>query len=133
MSLRQYCCLSASALLLAACQTNTAPNHAVDAAFLVGLDSGEALRYFGPPSHGSPPSVTGGVLSWQAAHVFVLPTGQLLPVYPSAREARTQNEAATPTLPNNGKSLTQLRCQVRVHSDAQFITTQVSIQHCQAF
>ena len=133
MPLRQYCCLSASALLLAACQTNTVPNHAVDAAFLVGLDSGEALRYFGPPSHGSPPSVTGGVLSWQAAHVYVNPNGQLLPVYPSAREAHTQNEAATPTLPNNGKSLTQLRCQVRVHSDAQFITTQVSIQHCQAF
>ena len=133
MPLRQYCYLSATALLLAACQTNTVPNHAVDAAFLVGLDSGEALRYFGPPSHGSPPSVTGGVLSWQAAHVYVQPTGQLLPVYPSAREAHTQNEAATPTLPNNGKSLTQLRCQVRVHSDAQFITTQVSIQHCQAF
>ena len=133
MSLRQYCCLSASALLLAACQTNTVPNHAVDAAFLVGLDSGEALRYFGPPSHGSPPSVTGGVLSWQAAHVYVNPNGQLLPVYPSARETSTQDEAATPTLPNNGKSLMQLRCQVRVHSDAQFITTQVSIQHCQAF
>ena len=133
MPLRQYCCLSATALFLAACQTHTAPNHAVDAAFLVGLDSGEALRYFGPPSHGSPPSITGGVLSWQAAHVYVQPTGQLLPVYPSAREAHTQNEAATPTLPNNGKSLTQLRCQVRVHSDAQFITTQVSIQHCQAF
>ena len=132
MPLHQYCCLSASVLLLAACQTNTVPNHAVDAAFLVGLDSGEALRYFGPPSHGSPPSVTGGVLSWQAAHVFVLPTGQLLPVYPSARETSTQDEAATPTLPNTGKSLTQLRCQVRVHSDAQFITTQVSIQHCQA-
>ena len=133
MPLRQYCCHSATALLLAACQTNTAPNHAVDAAFLVGLDSGEALRYFGPPSHGSPPSVTGGVLSWQAAHVYVQPTGQLLPVYPSAREAHTQNEAATPTLPNNGKSLTQLRCQVRVHSDAHFVTTQVSLQHCQAF
>ena len=133
MSLRPFYCLSATALLLAACQTSSVPNHAVDAAFLVGLDSGEALRYFGPPSHGSPPSVTGGVLSWQAAHVFVQPTGQLLPVYPSAREAHTQNEAATPTLPNTGKSLTQLRCQVRVHSDAQFITTQVSIQHCQAF
>ena len=133
MPLRQYYCLSASALLLAACQTNTAPNHAVDAAFLVGLDSGEALRYFGPPSHGSPPSVTGGVLSWQAAHVYVNPNGRLLPVYPPARETSTQDEAATPTLPNNGKSLTQLRCQVRVHSDAQFITTQVSIQHCQAF
>ena len=133
MSLRQYYCLSASALLLAACQTHTMPNHAVDAAFLVGLDSGEALHYFGPPSHGSPPSVTGGVLSWQAAHVYVNPNGQLLPVYPSAREARTQDETATPSLPNDGKSLTQLRCQVRVHSDAHFITTQVSLQHCQAF
>ena len=133
MPLRQHCCLSATALLLAACQTNTVPNHAVDAAFLVGLDSGEALRYFGPPSHGSPPSVTGGVLSWQAAHVYVNPNGQLLPVYPPARETSTQDEAATPTLPNNGKSLTQLRCQVRVHSDAQFTTIQVSIQHCQAF
>ena len=133
MPLRQYCCLSATALFLAACQTSTAPNHTPDATFLVGLDSGEALRYFGPPSHGSPPSVTGGVLSWQAAHVYVNPNGQLLPVYPSAREARTQDEAATATLPNNGKSLTQLRCQVRVYSDAQFITTQVSIQHCQAF
>ena len=133
MPLHQYCCLSASVLLLAACQTNTVPNHAVDAAFLVGLDSGEALRYFGPPSHGAPPAVTGGVLSWQAAHMFVQPTGQLLPVYPSAREARTQDEAATPTVPNTGKSLTQLRCQVRVLSDAQFTTIQVSIQHCQAF
>ena len=133
MPLRQYCCLSATALFLAACQTNTASNHTVDAAFLVGLDSGEALRYFGPPSHGSPPSVTGGILSWQAAHVYVNPNGQLLPVYPSAREARTQDEAATPSLPNDGKSRTQLRCQVRVHSDAHFITTQVSLQHCQAF
>ena len=133
MSLRPFYCLSATALLLAACQTSSVPNHTPDAAFLVGLDSGEALRYFGPPSHGAPPAVTGGVLSWQAAHMFVQPTGQLLPVYPSAREARTQDEAATPTVPNTGKSLTQLRCQVRVHSDAQFITTQVSIQHCQAF
>ena len=133
MPLRSFYCLSATALLMAACQTSTTHNHTPDAAFLVGLDSGEALRYFGPPSHGSPPSVTGGVLSWQAAHVFVLPTGQLLPVYPSAREARTQDEAATPTVPNTGKSLTQLRCQVRVLSDAQFTTIQVSIQHCQAF
>lgn len=133
MPLRQYCCLSATALFLAACQTSTAPNHTPDATFLMGLDSGEALRYFGPPSHGSPPSVTGGVLSWQAAHVYVNPNGQLLPVYPSAREARTQDEAATPSLPNDGKSRTQLRCQVRVHSDAHFFTTQVSLQHCQAF
>ena len=132
MSLHQYCCLCASAWFLAACQTSTAPEQ-LNAAFLVGQDSGEAMRYFGPPSHGAPPAVTGGVLSWQAAHVYVNPNGQLLPVYPSAREAHTQNEAATPTLPNTGKSLTQLRCQVRVHSDAQFITTQVSIQHCQAF
>lgn len=133
MPLRSFCCLSVTALLLAACQTSTAPNHTPDAAFLVGLDSGEAMRYFGPPSHGSPPSVTGGVLSWQAAHVYVNPNDQLLPVYPSAREARTQHNAATPTVPNDGKTLTQLHCQVRIHSDAHFITTQVSIQHCQAF
>ena len=132
MSLRPYCCLGASALLLAACQTSTAPKQ-LNTAFLVGQDSGEAMRYFGPPSHGAPPAVTGGVLSWQAALVFAYPTGQLLPVYPSAREARTQDEAATPTVPTDGKNTMQLRCQVRVHSDAQFITTQVSIQHCQAF
>ena len=132
MPLRSFCCLGATALLMAACQTSTAPNHTPDAAFLVGLDSGEALRYFGPPSHGSPPSVTGGVLSWQAARIFVNSTGQLLPVYPSAREASAQHHAATPTVPTNGKSTMQLHCQVRVHSDAHFITTQVSLQHCQA-
>ena len=132
MSLRPYCGLCASAWLLAACQTSTAPNHTPDAAFLVGQDSGEAMRYFGPPSHGAPPAVTGGVLSWQAALVFAYPTGQLLPVYPSAREAHAQNEAATPTLPNGGQTITRLRCQVRLHSDAHFITTQVSLQHCQA-
>ena len=131
MSLRPYCCLGASALLLAACQTSTAPKQ-LNTAFLVGQDSGEAMRYFGPPSHGAPPSVTGGVLSWQAALVFAYPTGQLLPVYPSAREAHAQNEAATPTLPNGGKTITRLRCQVRLHSDAHFITTQVALQHCQA-
>ena len=131
MSLRPYCCLGASALLLAACQTSTAPKQ-LNTAFLVGQDSGEAMRYFGPPSHGAPPSVTGGVLSWQAALVFAYPTGQLLPVYPSAREAHAQNEAATPTLPNGGQTITRLRCQVRLHSDAHFITTQVSLQHCQA-
>ena len=81
MSLRPYCCLGASALLLAACQTSTAPKQ-LNTAFLVGQDSGEAMRYFGPPSHGAPPAVTGGVLSWQAAQVFAYPTGQLLPVYP---------------------------------------------------
>ena len=131
MSLRPYCCLGASALLLAACQTSTAPKQ-LNTAFLVGQDSGEAMRYFGPPSHGAPPAVTGGVLSWQAAQVFAYPTGQLLPVYPSAREAHAQNEAATPTLPNGGQTITRLRCQVRLHSDAHFITTQVSLQHCQA-
>ena len=131
MSLRPYCCLGASALLLAACQTSTAPKQ-LNTAFLVGQDSGEAMRYFGPPSHGAPPAVTGGVLSWQAALVFAYPTGQLLPVYPSAREARAQNEAATPTLPNGGQTITRLRCQVRLHSDAHFITTQVALQHCQA-
>ena len=131
MSLRPYCCLGASALLLAACQTSTAPKQ-LNTAFLVGQDSGEAMRYFGPPSHGAPPAVTGGVLSWQAAQVFAYPTGQLLPVYPSAREAHAQNEAATPTLPNGGKTITRLRCQVRLHSDAHFITTQVALQHCQA-
>ena len=131
MSLRPYCCLGASALLLAACQTSTAPKQ-LNTAFLVGQDSGEAMRYFGPPSHGAPPAVTGGVLSWQAAQVFAYPTGQLLPVYPSAREARTQDGAATSTLPNGGQTITRLRCQVRLHSDAHFITTQVSLQHCQA-
>ena len=131
MSLRPYCCLGASALLLAACQTSTAPKQ-LNTAFLVGQDSGEAMRYFGPPSHGAPPAVTGGVLSWQAAQVFAYPTGQLLPVYPSAREARTQDGAATSTLPNGGKTITRLRCQVRLHSDAHFITTQVALQHCQA-
>ena len=131
MSLRPYCCLGASALLLAACQTSTAPKQ-LNAAFLVGQDSGEAMRYFGPPSHGAPPAVTGGVLSWQAAQVFAYPTGQLLPVYPSAREARTQDGAATSTLPNGGQTITRLRCQVRLHSDAHFITTQVALQHCQA-
>ena len=131
MSLRPYCCLGASALLLAACQTSTAPKQ-LNTAFLVGQDSGEAMRYFGPPSHGAPPAVTGGVLSWQAAQVFAYPTGQLLPVYPSAREAHAQNEAATPTLPNGGQTITRLRCQVRLHSDAHFITTQVALQHCQA-
>ena len=131
MSLHQYCCLGASALLLAACQTSTAPKQ-LNTAFLVGQDSGEAMRYFGPPSHGAPPAVTGGVLSWQAAQVFAYPTGQLLPVYPSAREARTQDGAATSTLPNGGQTITRLRCQVRLHSDAHFITTQVALQHCQA-
>ena len=131
MSLRPYCCLGASALLLAACQTSTAPKQ-LNTAFLVGQDSGEAMRYFGPPSHGAPPAVTGGVLSWQAALVFAYPTGQLLPVYPSAREARTQDGAATSTLPNGGQTITRLRCQVRLHSDAHFITTQVALQHCQA-
>ena len=131
MSLRPYCCLGASALLLAACQTSTAPKQ-LNTAFLVGQDSGEAMRYFGPPSHGAPPAVTGGVLSWQAALVFAYPTGQLLPVYPSAREAHAQNEAATPALPNGGQTITRLRCQVRLHSDAHFITTQVALQHCQA-
>ncbi len=131
MSLRPYCCLGASALLLAACQTSTAPKQ-LNTAFLVGQDSGEAMRYFGPPSHGAPPAVTGGVLSWQAAQVFAYPTGQLLPVYPSAREARTQDGAATSTLPNGGQTITRLRCQVRLHSDAHFITTQVALQHCQA-
>ena len=131
MSLRQYYGLCASAWFLAACHTSTAPEQ-LNTAFLVGQDSGEAMRYFGPPSHGAPPSVTGGVLSWQAALVFAYPTGQLLPVYPSARETRTQDEAATPTLPNGGKTITRLRCQVRLHSDAHFITTQVALQHCQA-
>ena len=131
MSLRPYCGLCASALLLAACQTSTAPKQ-LNTAFLVGQDSGEAMRYFGPPSHGAPPAVTGGVLSWQAAQVFAYPTGQLLPVYPSAREARTQDGAATSTLPNGGQTITRLRCQVRLHSDAHFITTQVALQHCQA-
>ena len=131
MSLHQYCCLCASAWFLAACQTSTAPEQ-LNAAFLVGQDSGEAMRYFGPPSHGAPPAVTGGVLSWQAALVFAYPTGQLLPVYPSAPEAHAQNEAATPTLPNGGQTITRLRCQVRLHSDAHFITTQVALQHCQA-
>ena len=132
MPLRSFCCLGVTALFLAACQTSTAPNHTPDAAFLVGLDSGEAVRYFGPPSHGSPPSVTGGVLAWQTARIFVNSTGQLLPAYPSAHEARAQHNAATPTLPNDDKTLTQLHCQVRMHSDAHFITTQVSLQHCQA-
>lgn len=130
MSLRQYYGLCASAWFLAACHTSTAPEQ-LNTAFLVGQDSGEAMRYFGPPSHGAPPSVTGGVLSWQAALVFAYPTGQLLPVYPSAREAHAQNEVATPTLPNGGKTITRLRCQVHVHSDAHFITTQVTLQHCQ--
>ena len=131
MSLRQYYGLCASAWFLAACHTSTAPEQ-LNTAFLVGQDSGEAMRYFGPPSHGAPPSVTGGVLSWQAALVFAYPTGQLLPVYPSAREARTQDGAATSTLPNGGQTITRLRCQVRLHSDAHFITTQVALQHCQA-
>ena len=81
MSLHQYCCLCASAWFLAACQTSTAPEQ-LNAAFLVGQDSGEAMRYFGPPSHGAPPAVTGGVLSWQAALVFAYPTANCCPFTP---------------------------------------------------
>ena len=115
---------------LSACQLTPKQSPEAAAQFLLGQDAGLAMTYFGHPSHGSPPSATGAVLSWQAAHVLINHQGDLIPAYPPSKETSSQDSAALVSMPLTPKTMRWQRCVVRLQTDAQFITTQISVQDC---
>ena len=118
MPLRPFCCLSVTVIVYGRLpNAATAPNHTPDATFLVGLDSGEALRYFGPPAMAHHPPSRWRIVLANRKCVCEPKRPTLTRLPPSAREARTQHNAAHP-LYKRWKTLTQLHCQVRIHSDA---------------
>ena len=115
---------------LSACQLTPKQSPEAAAQFLLGQDAGLTMTYFGHPSHGSPPSATGAVLTWQAAHVLINHQGDLIPAYPPSKEAASQDSAALVSMPLTPKTIRWQRCVVRLQTDAQFITTQISVQDC---
>ena len=127
---RMFLSTIVGSLGLSACQLS--PKHSPEAAaqFLLGQDAGLAMTYFGHPSHGSPPSATGAVLTWQAAHVLINPQGGLIPAYPPSTENTGQDSLALASMAFTPKTMRWQRCVVRLQTDAQFTTTQVSVQDC---
>ena len=128
-----------SVLALAACQsptpaaTATTTNHDAAAQFLLGKSAGEAMRYFGHPTQGMPPSTIGAVLAWQNTYVVTSTAGKLLPAYPPP-SASPDPVPEPPHLAHYDPNTIVLeRCRVLVETDADFITTRVQVQDCTAF
>ena len=130
--LQRFLFIAACTLGISACHLGTSAPPQDATKFLLGQDAGVAMRYFGHPMHGSPPSNQGAQLSWQNSRVVSSPAGKLLPAYEP--QTLDDNGAAKPprliSYPPN--TIVLRRCDVFLETDAQFITTHVLLQNCQA-